>query len=78
MVNSVDVLTENGWKNVSALSIKGHCAILFNSTTIFIIGGMVVENVVANETIFFNTETDNQIWTPGIFFTKQLCTVLMS
>ena len=64
---SVDVLTENGWKNVSSFPISYHCTVLYNSTTVLLIGGVsqLGGGDANNETYFFNTETADPEWTPG-------------
>jgi hypothetical protein len=63
---TIEVLTEKGWKELPQTSpvvnIYDHCAVLINSTTVMVIGG--IQNLqFSNKTYFFNTE--NEIWTEG-------------
>ncbi len=64
-LNSVEVLTEQGWTTLPQslpVTIRQHCSVLVNSTTVMVIGGFQ-NNVESSNTYFFNTE--NEIWTAG-------------
>ena len=65
-INTGDVLTENGWQKLPSpllLEMKGHCMVLLNSTTVFIIGGFLDGTPYSTKTFYFDTE--NNEWVAG-------------
>jgi hypothetical protein len=62
---TAEVLTTQGWKTIPQtipVKIFHQCSVLFNSTTIMVIGGWQ-NDVISSNTFFFNTE--NEVWSKG-------------
>jgi hypothetical protein len=65
-LNTTEILTENGWKNLLPplpVEIYGHCSVLLNSSTVFVIGGSQSSPGSGSNTYLFSTE--NNGWTEG-------------
>ena len=65
-LNTAEVLSDQGWQELAfplPVKIAYHCMVLFNSTTVLVIGG--VQNGISSSpnSFFFNTE--NEIWVEG-------------
>jgi hypothetical protein len=63
--DAVEVLTLEGWETLPQrlpVETYGHCSVLFNSTTVLVIGGYQNRSLSSN-TFLFNTE--NEIWAEG-------------
>jgi hypothetical protein len=64
--NTTEILTENGWENLlPALPVEfnGHCSVLLNSSTVFLIGGVQSGSATA-KTYLFNIGNDGG-WSEG-------------
>jgi hypothetical protein len=64
-LNSTEILTENGWKNLLPplpVTIYYHCSVLLNSSTVLLIGGLQ-SGSYSTKTYLFNT--GNNGWTEG-------------
>jgi hypothetical protein len=64
-LSTAEVLTEQGWKILSLslpITIFYHCSVLYNATTVMIIGGYQ-NGLRSPNTFLFNTE--NEVWMEG-------------
>ena len=67
--NTGEILTEEGWRYLSnplPATIHSHCAVLFNATTAFLIGGYQSNKYPVGITYFFNSDNENWIEGPQL------------
>ena len=65
-LNTTEVLSDQGWQELPfPLPVRSyyHCMVLFNSTTVLLIGGRQNGEPDSPNSFFFNTE--NEIWVEG-------------
>jgi hypothetical protein len=64
-MNTTEILTENGWENLLPplpVAPYGHCSVLFNSSTVLLIGGSQNGSKSSKTYMFY---TENNGWTEG-------------
>jgi hypothetical protein len=64
-LNTTETLTENGWENLLPplpVAIDQHCSVLFNSSTVLIIGGLQRQRKSSKTYLF---SAGNNGWTEG-------------
>jgi hypothetical protein len=74
-LDTVEVLTEKGWEMVTPslpVTIRGHCSVLLNETTVMVIGGYQSKDRankssddISSHTFYLNTEREEKGWVKG-------------
>ena len=64
--DSSEILTKDGWKLIEPqmpYNVEKHCMVVFNSTTVMLIGGETSKSYYSRTTYFYNFETNH--WSQG-------------
>ena len=73
-LNTGEINTANSWTPLKAglpVTIRRHCMVLLNSTTVLLVGG-IQQGIMSSKTFFFNSQFEKWIEGPSLKFARIL------